>query len=98
MLRKIQPFVIDKKEQVKIALEAMTHQHWAYHNRYVSGCYGTQPLSEEILEYRKSLWLKMKSLNSHHKSCAAATTKPSDSQPERCDSLALRVIAGGGVA
>ena len=77
-----------------IALEAIEHQQRAGRSRYVAGCEGTQPLSKEAREYRRGLWLRMKSLNSLHKFCAAATTKPSD--PETgCDSLALSVMAGG---
>ena len=94
LLRDIKPFLIDKKEQAELALEAALHQAECGRGRYRAGCEGTQPLSEADLQYRESVWLKVKSLNTCHKFHAAATTK--SNEPEKvCDSLALTVMSGG---
>ena len=94
LLESILPYIVEKKEQTEIALEAAKHQAECGRGRYRAGCEGTQPLSEHDLEYRKAMWLRMKELNTCHKSRAAATTKSND--PEKgSDSLNSLVIARG---
>ena len=92
LLRAISPYIVEKQEQVNLALEAAIHQSECGRGRYRAGCKGIQPLSEADLEYRKSVWLKVKSLNTCHKFHAAAETK--SNEPEKVsDSPALSVMA-----
>ena len=73
------PWLIEKREQAVLALNSRNHVEQLI--RYRAGECGTQhTLSESEIDYRRSAWLKMKSLNTCHKSSAAAETKPSDSQ------------------
>jgi len=95
-LRLIKPYLIEKKEQATIALEAALHQAECGRGRYRAGCVGTQPLSKADLQYRESVWLRMKELNTCHKFHAAAETKSSEpSAMGVCDSPSLVVISGG---
>jgi len=93
-LTDIEPYVIDKREQVLLGIDAIDHQKECGNRRYLKGVCGIQPLSKHAKAYRKSMWLRMKELNTCHKSFAAAETKSSD--PEKgCDSPALAVMSGG---
>lgn len=78
LINQILPYIVDKKEQCMIALEATKHQEECGRGRYRKGSIGTQPLSKQDLNLRENLWLRNKELNTCHKIRAAAETKFND--------------------
>ena len=79
VLKDIQPYSFDKAEQVDLAIGLIEHLAQRSFLRYQKGKQGIQlTITDDEIEYRRSVWSRMKELNTCHKAPAGAETKPSD--------------------